>query len=100
MRARIGNYTVDAWRIEKNSTMPDWVEDAFNDGIIWWNSASSDVLLVNTTGSFFSAFSKKIKFAGIGPAMGTYGWYLLRDPDNRFKVVSEKNFSRDYQVIA
>ncbi|APS26375.1 hypothetical protein B9D04_06260 [Weissella cibaria] len=86
MKAIINNSQVDAWQITTTGDTPDWVMTAFNRKLIWWNTPEKDVLVIATP--------------RLGVSMGTTGWYLIKSPENTYRVISEKSFHTDYQLIS
>lgn len=50
MRAKYGNSVVEIWKIDSQNIDEDWVKQAFEDQIIWWNMSDKKILMVNNTG--------------------------------------------------
>ncbi|AWF94562.1 hypothetical protein [Weissella cibaria] len=86
MKAIINNSQVDAWQITTTDDTPDWVITAFNRKLIWWNTPEKDALVVATP--------------RLGVSVGTTGWYLIKSPENTYRVISEKSFHKDYQLVS
>lgn len=79
MKAKLGNSIVDFWKISKNDLSEEWVENAFSKKQIWWATINSDVLVV---------------VQGVGVAHGKVNDYLIKQADNNFLVLDQKEISR------
>ncbi len=51
MRAKYGNSVVEIWKIDPQNIDENWVKQAFEDQIIWWNMSDKKVLMVNNAGN-------------------------------------------------
>lgn len=82
MQAKIGDFTVKAWKISKEID-EDWVKSAFDKHQIYWNTTSYELLIVP-------------QFRSI--SAGKIGDYLVLQNDN-YMIISKKRFKKDYVIV-
>ena len=99
MRAKYENSVVEIWKIDSQNIDEDWVKQAFEDQIIWWNMSDKKILMVNNTGSALTGILPKMKITGLSVSMGGTGWYLIKSSDNIYKVIDEKHFKKEYSLF-
>lgn len=99
MRAKYGNSVVEIWKIDPQNINKNWVKQAFEDQIIWWNMSDKKVLMVNNAGNALTGILPKMKIVGLSVSMGVAGWYLVKSVDNNYKVIDEKHFKKEYSLF-
>jgi hypothetical protein len=99
MRAKHGNFDVEIWKIDPKNINEDWVKQAFDSQIIWWNMPDRKVLIVNNSGTALTGILPKMKISGLGVSMGVIGWYLVKTADNNYRVIDENQLKKQYSLI-
>lgn len=83
VKAKMGNLTVDVWRISHQSSLEPWVQDLFKQHIIHWYEANSNILM------FPQAYG----------GAASVGFYFVRLGKNEYTAVNAKRFEREFSPL-
>jgi hypothetical protein len=84
MKARMGERTVDVWKVAHETTYETWVQHLFDAQICFWNPRNLQQLRFN------------MMFGGAA----LVGDYLVQMGPSDLKVISEKRFRKEFTVLS
>ncbi len=83
MKAKIGDRIVDVWKISHLSPRESWVQELFDQGIIYWYEANSNILM------FPQAYG----------GAASVGFYFINLGKNEYQAVNSRRFKREFQLL-
>jgi hypothetical protein len=95
--------TVDAWKINGEENLPDWVQAGFDKKLVKWMDKSKNQLQVATAagaplGVMGLVQINKVPLAGMGMTLSTDGDYLILH-EKTYEIISARRFKKEFTAL-
>ncbi|MFC4651519.1 hypothetical protein ACFO26_01170 [Lactococcus nasutitermitis] len=83
MRARKGEKIIDVWKISHEKITEQWVQDAFDEGQIYWYQSNENILIFPQTHG----------------GAASVGFYLIYLNKKKYRAINPKRFEREFILL-
>ncbi|MCL9638860.1 hypothetical protein ABUK63_03510 [Lactococcus lactis] len=104
MIAKIGEETVKVWQVSRDEVPDKFIQDLLDKNQLVWKKDTVGPLLrvpkieEHQKGKFLGELAA-MRLGGVGEIIARIGDYLIQGNDGNLKVVTEKQFKKNYQII-
>lgn len=104
MKAKLGQTTVEAWKVTRDAAPEAWVQALLDQKQLVWKKDVNGLLLripeieEQHKGEYLGELSA-LRMGGVGAIIARVGDYLVQEEDGNLRVVTERRFLKDYKTL-